>query len=262
MSRSPGLTLIDELLAPLSESNDVQVWRGQASNQWPLQPGLYRRIAKFSDNASARIDETAVLAYELDLLAEANGLGYYDSNRVKTMVRLQHHGAATRLLDVSRNPFVALWFATDEGPAGADGVVFHFAISPDRDYHYYDSSSWDSITSNDHAGKPILYFPDAVDGRVRAQQSGFLTTVLASHREFSDDFLSAGPQLGITKAVIPAELKPELRQYLQVAQGMSAYTIYPDFQGYALAHSATAPFPRSFAELHDGRNGLFPNQKR
>jgi hypothetical protein len=59
------------------------------------------------------------------------------------LVRMQHFGLPTRLLDVSLNALVALYFATDPGPDGgepSDGIVTAFAIPPERE-KYFDSDS-------------------------------------------------------------------------------------------------------------------------
>ena len=59
------------------------------------------------------------------------------------LVRMQHFGLPTRLLDVSQNALVALYFATDPGPdpsQATEGIVTAFAIPPERE-KYYDSDS-------------------------------------------------------------------------------------------------------------------------
>lgn len=58
------------------------------------------------------------------------------------LVRMQHFGLPTRLLDVSLNALVALYFATDPGPDGrsSDGMVIALAIPPERE-KYFDSDS-------------------------------------------------------------------------------------------------------------------------
>ena len=65
------------------------------------------------------------------------------------LVRMQHFGLPTRLLDVSLNALVALYFATDPGPAGgkpSDGMVTAFAIPPEHE-KYYDSDSVSCIAN-------------------------------------------------------------------------------------------------------------------
>ncbi len=65
------------------------------------------------------------------------------------LVRMQHFGLPTRLLDVSRNALVALFFATDPGTPGGkptDGLVTAFAIPPELE-KYYDSDSVSCIAN-------------------------------------------------------------------------------------------------------------------
>ena len=65
------------------------------------------------------------------------------------LVRMQHFGLPTRLLDVSLNALVALFFATDPGPDSSkpsDGMVTAFAIPPELE-KYYDSDSVSCIAN-------------------------------------------------------------------------------------------------------------------
>jgi len=65
------------------------------------------------------------------------------------LVRMQHFGLPTRLLDVSLNALVALYFATDPGPQGAapsDGMVTAFAIQPEHE-KWFDSDAVSCIAN-------------------------------------------------------------------------------------------------------------------
>ena len=72
-----------------------------------------------------------------------------DETMFDKLVRMQHFGPPTRLLDVSRNAMVALFFATDPGPDGSrpsDGMVTAFAIPPELE-SYYDRDSVSCIAN-------------------------------------------------------------------------------------------------------------------
>ncbi|ACO32204.1 MULTISPECIES: FRG domain-containing protein [Acidobacterium] len=72
-----------------------------------------------------------------------------DETMFEKLVRMQHFGLPTRLLDVSRNALVALYFATEPSPRGSkqcDGMVTAFAI-PQELEKYYDSDSVSCIAN-------------------------------------------------------------------------------------------------------------------
>jgi hypothetical protein len=71
-----------------------------------------------------------------------------DETMFDRLVRMQHFGLSTRLMDVSLNPLVALYFATDPGPddEGSDGLVTAFAV-PEGQEKYYDSDSVSCIAN-------------------------------------------------------------------------------------------------------------------
>jgi len=82
----------------------VRMWRGQADISWPIHSSAYRRIAKNNEN----VTEFSVASYEETLLEQATHKGYRYSNDkrltdLELLARLQHHGAATKLLDFTRN---------------------------------------------------------------------------------------------------------------------------------------------------------------
>lgn len=234
------------------------MWRGQANADWDLLPTLYRRLLnRFSPED---VTEELVQRYEMDLFCEANGLGYYQGSRLATMVSLQHHGGATRFLDVTRNVLVALWFATDVLPEEADGVVYHLGVPRDRVHRYDRLDNWDQIMEERHAGHPFLFFPRPDDERIKSQQSGFLATVLAKPLSEGRPFEPDSGGLAMESVVVPHNLKTFLRRYLERSAGLDTVGIYPDFAGYAMANSSRAPFAREPGELNDGSNGIFPNR--
>lgn len=92
-------------------------FRGHASSSWELVPFLFRDKECIHD--------------EHELLQRANNLLWSELSDCKSelekIVRLQHYGLMTRLLDVTYNPLVALYFACQQSadPCDAkDGVVY------------------------------------------------------------------------------------------------------------------------------------------
>lgn len=87
------------------EYNDKRtlIYRGQSSSEFSLQPSVFRNnLIKYE---KALIDE---LVRKAPL--EFSGL----NSHLETLIKMQHYGLPTRLLDFSFNPLVALYFACKE----------------------------------------------------------------------------------------------------------------------------------------------------
>ncbi|MDY6325992.1 MAG: FRG domain-containing protein [Bacteroidales bacterium] len=90
-------------------------FRGQADKDWELTPSVFRNTYN-----------------EFDLLKDAyrHAWKYLQdcSTDLEKMIVLQHYGLHTRLLDLTSNPLIALYFAC-VGEQGKDGKVFCFCAS-------------------------------------------------------------------------------------------------------------------------------------
>jgi hypothetical protein len=115
-------------------------YRGQRDASWQSIPSLYRPdLIKLEENEKRAVR---------DLISVHPNEFTADTTMFDRLVRMQHFGLPTRLLDVSLNPLVALYFATDPGPEGkaSAGVVTAFAIPEERE-KYYDSDSVSCIAN-------------------------------------------------------------------------------------------------------------------
>ena len=110
---------IGDLSSPQSAERGYRfVWRGVSNIGYRFDPGIVRRIAREQyDGDAAEVTEEDVQVAEAALLGEARTLGLHQRPGLPELTDdelralLQHHGAATRLLDVSTNAFIALWMA-------------------------------------------------------------------------------------------------------------------------------------------------------
>lgn len=116
----------------------LNVFRGHADIEWQVVPSLFR-------------DDMNVLDYESRIVRDLVALYPTEFDTDRTMfdrlVRMQHFGLRTRLMDVSRNPLAALYFAVEDGKNNhCDGSVVILEIDESR-IKYYDSDSVSCIAN-------------------------------------------------------------------------------------------------------------------
>lgn len=104
------------------KTNGPRCYRGQSNSNWKLKPSVMRNLRHNAENQ--------ILS---ELLLEAPAEFSSDRSMFDKLVRAQHYSLPTRLLDVSLNPLVALYFACNETEQhNADGVVQIFDFSNNR----------------------------------------------------------------------------------------------------------------------------------
>ena len=132
---------IDEFARYSSGSSYLKCFRGQRDSSWPNVAGIFRPDLKELLNNEKRAVRDLISVQPHEFAS--------DETMFDKLVRMQHFGLPTRLLDVSLNALVALYFATDPGPGGgipSDGTVTAFAIQPERE-KYFDSDTVSCIAN-------------------------------------------------------------------------------------------------------------------
>lgn len=217
----------------------VRYWRGQSNVNWRLDSSAYRRIIQ--EEIFAKSLDESLRSYEERLLnyATHQGYRYYKGRKLSDMellARLQHHGAATRLIDFSANALIALWFCANSHER-TDGLLIgihsdHLGGSEksleERPYSevmdicekYKHAFLWDSPVSTD---------------RISAQHSAFLYSKYSDHPagSLSVDYNEPGHLF----ICISPKLKRSSKEILEKVFNVRTHTLFPDIDGFGMANN-------------------------
>ena len=210
------------------------LFRGQANSEWRLESSADRRLREVSLQ-----DSIEYVVTRLVNPARAEGYGYQDGRRLtdlELLAALQHHGAATCLIDFTSNFHIALWFACqDHHRDGAVFVVnrgdvdFFETITGERaDLEIAKILADDGATdsADDAEGglngpRVFCWTPPTSEVRFVVQHS----SVVFSRRGI--------PARAYRKICVCSDHKRELLRSLRLYYGLKEQTVFRDFAGFA-----------------------------
>lgn len=134
-------TLFERLEGELEDSMDYHIfYRGQSDKKYGLLPSIYREETLIQN-------EDKIFR---DIIAQCPTDFKGSTSTFEKLVKMQHYSLPTRLLDITTNPLVAMYFACDNDEV--DGKLFRFEVKTSA-IKYFDSDAI-SVVAN-IAKRPI-----------------------------------------------------------------------------------------------------------
>lgn len=188
------LRAINQVMEKSVAKNIKFAWRGQVDASWALHSSLYRRL---SLTKKFNVIESELADSESNILIDLHRWGLHSHpNRgrlsiLNQLAILQHYGAPTRLIDITFNAWVGVFFAVEqkwsngeEAFKDADARLFVFdvtnkIINEDEHKRLWEDSlvrPWkaDRLDQEIWTTSAFAWKPPSIDPRIFAQNGAFL----------------------------------------------------------------------------------------
>jgi FRG domain len=202
--------------------DDYVLFRGQRED-WPLLP----KIARVRPRSNLLTDERRMTE-----AFRREGAAHFSSalaNDWDLLAIAQHHGMATRLLDWTKNPLAALWFAirTPAEHRTRDAVIWVYCPTDDDLVKDFEDNS--PFTGS----RTRVFEPRHITPRIKAQDAVFTAhKYLTTKHRFVPLERNAAQRGKLQKVVIAPRQFNELRYQLDRC-GIHDASLFPDLDGLA-----------------------------
>lgn len=227
-----------------AEELDGWAFRGQQRSAWPLASSLTRWLSAFCPDTSLwplrEVRAMRIFRRKANIHLRERGLL---DDELRCLALMQHHGSPTRLLDFTKSPYVAAFFALERA---IDEVAVYALNTP---------ALWDAAPRFDPGltrdvidprlpgiyqrlyavnRYPVLWFgePLEMDARLVAQSGLFVIPgVLDQPLEAILEYYPGGSQM-LTKFILPASVREQAMRALY-RMNITSATLFPDLDGLA-----------------------------
>lgn len=249
-----------QFLHLINNLTDNWVFRGQSNSEWDLK-SLLERTDFF------RLSENIERSFLIDFQRGAKNFlmeKELPENLIEWLALMQHHGAPTRLLDFTKSPYIASYFAFENADVKDKSiavwaintnilkgrVIEHINLSHSEEYEKARSRYSDEDfekTRRQFTDKDFEYLfyrndnscilpvePFKMNKRYALQQSIFISPG-NSYETFMEqlEFLEDDIEKIIVKICLPTSLKKEVLRDLQ-KMNINRASIFPDLDGYSI----------------------------
>lgn len=193
------------------------MFRGQSNTDWPLIPKI-GRSESHRERYNINSEWTMLDTFRKSAIAHLHGT-HLPSSSLQWMVLAQHHGLPTRLLDWTKSPFIAAYFALQNEDPRSDAAVYAIDV---RWQLLFDTDQIDPFAI------PVVskISPSIVSDRIIAQRG-----IFTIHPQ-PDMPLTPPTGKRFSKYIFPRDLKKEIKTKL-VNIGINWHTLFLNLDGLA-----------------------------
>jgi len=244
----------NELLSLIAENRkkasswNVSYWRGQSSIEWKIDSGAVRRLKHKKNRCQkpSNIKDSDICWYEKKLIEKSrkNMFDFDSHNRrmsdFEILVKLQHHGAATRLVDFTKSALIALFFCVNDQEYQNDygllfGIDTHIIGGHEDDFDF--GLNYDNLIEFTQDSSTVYSIsPPPISSRIAAQHAILL---YSKYTDGTYGSLCLEEESEYYKFIaISPELKIQCNDYLTNFFDITRSTMFPDFTGFCEINSA------------------------
>lgn len=277
---------VDDLIDSIHNTVPKGIWafRGQVNHTWLMLPSLLR-MARYNAIVSQRalVNQFLLRKFEFPFLRNNDPVDY--------LMLLQHFGVPTKLLDVTFDPFVGLFFACYDpsgNNANVDGKLCIIPVSqfdkleintPNQDVYNKPITEdgvrelWDRVSPEKH----LFFEPMYKNARMRAQDGCFVLFSMRPEAE-GDKFVSLERFLELKNQFldtnelnkeksgrhwygykrIPASAKSHILNELNDRFGIGPNTLFPETPYLQSVESFVRKVQAKASADHEGVKKLIP----